>query len=70
MPLILLRNSSGGLHLTVLKENTVFGTGPDRFVKIKNSDKNEPTIEVKLDLTPNTNGWMLATKDCLYIELN
>ena len=70
MPLIMLVNSNGGLHLTVLQENTIFGNGPDRFVKIKNSNINEPTIEVKLDGTPNPNGWALGTTMCLYIEFD
>ena len=70
MPLIMLFNSTGGQHLTVLQENTIFGSGTDRFVKIKNTDKNEPTIEVKLDGTPNPNGWALATTMCLYIKFN
>ena len=70
MPLILLFNSTGGLHLTVLQENTVFGSGPDRFVKIKNTDKNEPTIEVRLDGTINPKGWSLAATMCLYIKFN
>ena len=70
MPLIMLFNSDGGQHLTVLQENTIFGSGPDRFVKIKNTDKNEPTIEVRLDMTPNPKRWSLATTKCLYIEFN
>ena len=73
MPVVLLKNLTPGshaIHATVLQENTIFGSGPDRFVKIKNTDKNEPTIEVKLDGTPNPNGWSLATTTCLYIEFN
>ena len=70
MPLIMLIHSNGEKHLTVLQENTVFGSGPDRFVKIKNTDKNEPTIEVRLDMTPNPKRWSLATTKCLYIEFN
>ena len=69
MPIVLLTKSNG-LHATVLEENTVHGTGPDRFVKIKNSNKNEPTIEVKLNMTPNSNGWSLASTACLYIKIN
>ena len=69
MPIVLLTKSNG-LHATVLEENTVFGTGPDRFVKIKNSNKNEPTIEVKLNMTPNSNGWSLASTACLYIKFD
>ena len=68
MPLVMLLNSNGGQHLTVLQENTIFGSESDRFVKIKNTDINEPTIEVKLDKTPNPKGWSLATTLCLYIE--
>ena len=70
MPLVMLLHSNGGQHLTVLQENKIFGSGSDRFVKIKNSNINEPTIEVKLDMTPNPNGWALGTKMCLYIEFD
>ena len=70
MPIVMLKNSNGDLHLTVLEVNTVFGSGNDRFVKIKNSNKNEPTIEVKLDMTPNSNGWSLAATACLYIKIS
>ena len=70
MPLIMLLNPDGEQHLTVLQENTVFESGPDRFLKIKNTDLNEPTIEVRLDMFPNPNGWALATTMCLYIEFD
>ena len=68
IPLIVLFNSAGGQHMTVLEENTIFGSGTDRYVKIKNTDKNEPTIEVKLDRTKNPNGWSLAINICMWIE--
>ena len=68
MPVVLLKNLTPGNHATVLQENTIFGSGPDRFVKIKNTDKNEPTIEVRLDQSPNPNGWALAATICMYIE--
>ena len=70
MPIVMLKNPNGDLHLTVLEENIIFGTGPDRFVKIKNSNKNEPTIEVKLNMTPNSNGWLLASTASMYIKIN
>ena len=70
MPLVILMNSYGRPCLSVLEENTVFGTGPDRLVKIKNPDKNEPTFEVKLDMTPNFHGYRLATTACIYIKFN
>ena len=73
MPIVMLQNSNigqHGQHLAVLKENTVFGCGPDRFVKIKNSDQNEPEIEVKLDLSSNSNGWSLVATACIYIEFD
>ena len=71
MPVVILENLTPGnhaIHATVLEENKIFGNGPDRFVKIKNSYINEPTIKVRLDLTPNPNGWALATDICLYLQ--
>ena len=70
MPLITLAHSKSGYHLTVLQENTIFGSGAERFAKIKNTDKNEPIIEVKLDGTPNQKGWALARSMCMYIKFN
>ena len=69
-PLIFLVTPNGEQHCTVLQEVTIFGSGPDRFVKIKNTDKKEPTIEVRLDGTPNPKGWSLAATMCLYIKFN
>ena len=66
----MLFNFNAGLHLTVLQENKIFGSGPNRFIKIKNSNINEPIIEVKLDGTVNPNGWSLAATMCMYIEFN
>ena len=71
MPIVMLKNNKSGQHgqhLAVLEENTIFGSGCDQYVKLKNSDENEPTIEVKLDLSPNPNGWSLAGPSCFYIE--
>ena len=71
MPVVILDNLTPGnhaRHAAVLKENTIFGSGPDRFVKIKNTYSNESTIEVKLDQSPNQNGWALAAPICMYIE--
>ena len=71
MPLVILDNLTSGnhtQHVAVLKKNTIFGSGPDRFVKIKNTYSNEATIEVKLDQNPNPNGWALAAPICMYIE--
>ena len=73
MPVVMLENLTPGnhaRHATVLKENKIFGSGPDRFVKIKNTDAFDPIIEVKLDMTPNPDGWALATNNCLYIEFS
>ena len=73
MPVVILDNLTAGnhaRHAAVLEENTIFGSGSDRFVKIKNSYVNEPTIEVRLDLTPNPNGWALATDNCLYLQFH
>ena len=73
MPLVILKNTKPGhhgLHLAVLENNTVFGSGSDRYVKIKSSDKNEPTIEAKLDLSPNPNGWSLLGTACFYIKFD
>ena len=71
MPVVILENLTPGNHVrhaTVLKENTIFGSGPNRFVKIKNTNVNEPSIEVTLDMAPNPNGWALAAPMCMYIE--
>ena len=73
MPIVMLKNNTPGqhvLHLAVLQQNAVFGFGRDRYVRVKNSDGNEPTIEVKLNLSPNSNGWSLAAPSCFYIEFN
>ena len=73
MPVVVLENLTSGQHArhaTVMEENKIFGSGPDRFVKIKNSNINETTIEVKLDMTPNPNGWALAANICLYIQFH
>ena len=73
MPIVILKNTnpgSHGQHLAVLEENNIFGSGPDRYVKIKNSDKNEPTIEAKLDLSPNQNGWSLLGTACFFIKFD
>ena len=76
MPIVMLENINSGnhdKHLVVLKENTVFGNGFDRFVKIKNSDKNESVIDVTLDNTlppPNQSGWKLVAPICFYIKFN
>ena len=76
MPIVMLENINSGnhdKHLVVLKENTVFGNGFDRFVKIKNSDKNESVIDVTLDNTlppPNQSGWKLVAPVCFYIKFN
>ena len=51
-----------------LKENIIHGVGNDQHVKIKNTDKNEPIIEVKLDLSPNSNGWSLGGDLGLFID--
>ena len=73
--IVMLKNNNSveyGQHLGVLEKNTIFESGRDRYVKVKNS-ANEPTIEVeqvKLDLTPNSNGWSLAAPSCFYIEFN
>ena len=52
------------------KENKIYGTGRDYdgTLKIKNTDKNEPIIEVKLDRSQNRNGWSLAGLACIYVE--
>ena len=71
MPVVMLENLTPGnhaRHAAVLKENTIFGNGPDRFVKIKNTYSNEATIEVTLDQIPNSNGWALGAPICMYIE--
>ena len=70
IPIVMLRDPNGDLHLAVLEENTIFGTDPYQYVKIKNSYMNEPTIEVNLDRTPNSTGWSLATNACLYIKIH
>ena len=80
MPVVVLENlmkkDANGKHLrhtVVLEENKIFGEGPGRFVKLKNTYKKEPTIEVKLDMSPNANGWALVGTDgepkCMYIEI-
>ena len=73
MPLVMLKNTKPGhhgLHLAVLEEKSIFGSGHDRYVKIKNSDQNEPTIEAKLDLSPNKNGWSLLGTACFFIKFD
>ena len=35
---------------------------------MKNTDKNEPEIEVKLDGSKNRNGWSLAGPGCMFVE--
>ena len=77
MPVVLLEkiveNPNGGLtsilHCAIMKENTIYGTGNDRFIKLKNSSEKEPEIEIKLNMTPNQNGWKLNSPDCIYVEL-
>ena len=71
MPVVILENLTPGnhaRHAAVLQENKIFGSGPDRFVKIKNTYTTEPTIEVRLDQNPTPNGWALAAPICMYIE--
>ena len=48
----------------------IYGTGSDHdgTLKIKNTDKNEPEIEVKLDQSQNQNGWSLAGLNCMFVE--
>ena len=73
MPIVMLTNVNPGhhsQHLAVLKKNTVFRSGRNRYVVIKNSDKNEPTIEVNLNLSPNRNGWSLLGTACFYIKFD
>ena len=88
MPVVVLENlmkkDANGKHLrhtVVLEENKIFGEGPNRVVKLKNTYKKEPTIELKLDGTPNSEGWALARSapkdtqsaagapECMYIEI-
>ena len=73
MPVVILRNFSPGnhdRHAAVLQENTIWRTrsGANRYVKIKNTNTNEPTINARLDMIPNLNGWALAGPKCMYIE--
>ena len=71
MPVVILENVTPGSHAqhaAVLQENKIFGRGSDSFVKIKNTNTTEPTIEVRLDMTPNPNGWALAAPICMYIK--
>ena len=73
MPVVILENLTPGnhaQHAAVLQENNIFGRGSNSFVKIKNTYTDEPTIEVKLDMTPNPNGWALAANICLYIQFH
>ena len=71
MPVVILKEltpEKQPLHAAVLKENKIHGSGPDRFVKLKNTYTNDPIIKVKLDMTPNPNWLVLATTKCVYIE--
>ena len=52
------------------KENVIHGIGSNKFVKIKNTDKNEPEIEVKINGSQNQNGWSLPKKFCFYVKFN
>ena len=78
MPVVLLEktveNPNGGLtilHCAIMKEsNGIYGTGDDRFIKLKNSSEKEPELEIKLNMNTNQNGWKLSSPDCIYIKLD
>ena len=57
-------------HCATMKESTIYGTGADRFIKLKNSSEKEPELEVKLNMASNQNGWKLSSPDCIYIKLD
>ena len=70
-PVILLTKSDNANcnHLVNITDSTIYGAGSDRFIKIKNSVA-ESEIGIKLDMTPNSQGWKLSSPDCIYIKLN
>ena len=54
----------------MLKESKIYTINNEQFIKLKNSDKNESEIMVNLNMTPNVNGWKLATNQGLYIQFD
>ena len=67
MPIVYLKHTSGLTHATMLKESKIHMINNEQFIKLKNSDKNESEIVVNLNMTPNANGWELATDHGLYV---
>ena len=54
----------------MLKETKIHSINNEQFIKLKNSDKNESEIMVNLNMTPNANGWELATDHGLYVKFD
>ena len=78
MPVVLLEKSvrkpNGELtsisHCAVMKENTIHETGANRFIILKNSNKEDPELKIKLNMTSSQNDWKLLTPICYYIKLD
>ena len=70
MPIVYLKNTNGSTHATMLKETKIYTINNEQFIKLKNSNKNESEIMVNLNMTPNANGWALATDHGLYIKFD
>ena len=68
MPIIYLKNMSGDIHATVLKETKIHTINNEQFIKLKNSDKKESEIVVNLNKTPNSNGWELFSDSGIYFK--
>ena len=70
LPVLYLKHTSGLLHATMLKETKIYTINNEQVVKLKNSNENEPEIIVNVNMTPNANGWKLASDHGLYIKLD
>ena len=61
-------SQSGSLgHMAILEKNPLFRKGTERFIKVKNSDNNEPSIEINLDSSKKRNDWYFDSDTCLYL---
>ena len=54
----------------MLKEAKIYTINNEQVVKLKNSNENESEIIVNLNMTPNANGWELASDHGLYIKFD